>query len=87
MGERKKMGLFANLGKRIDRGIVGIGKAISALGRKITGVGERIEKKFAPEKKVTKGRTWRDKAIEVMEDEDIDPGMTDEEIREKYDNE
>jgi hypothetical protein len=79
------MGLFANLGKKIDRGIVGIGKAISALGRRVTGVGERIEKKFAPEKR--KAKTWRDKAIEVMEDEDIDPGMTDEEIREKYDNE
>lgn len=82
------MGLFANLGKKVDRGIAGIGKAISALGRKITGVGERIERKFAPEKRVVrKAKTWRDKAIEALDDEDIDPGMTDDEIREKYDEE
>jgi hypothetical protein len=79
------MGMFEQFGKRIDRGMVGIGKAISALGRKITGVGERIEKKFTPGVKDRK-KTWRDKAIEAMDDEDIDPGMTDDEIRAKYDN-
>jgi citrate synthase len=79
------MGIFEEIGKRIDKGFAGIGRGIASIGRKITGVGERIEKKFAPEVVVRK-KTWRDRTAEAI-DEEIEAGMTDEEVREKYDRE
>jgi hypothetical protein len=79
----KIMGMFERFGKWIDRGIVRfIGKPAQKIGEKITGVGERIEKRFAPEIIVKK--TWREKAMDAI-DEEEEPELTDDEIREKYD--